>query len=253
MKNFRKKIRSAFTYQMGKKDLFIGMVEGTGILMLTAWLFFDSLFAVIFLLPYMVIHLKKREKTIKEKETERISMQFKDGMMAISASLGAGYSVENAFREAIKELENLYGTKAFMAEELRKIVRKIDLNENVEDALEKMAEEIELEDAIYFAQVFRFAKRSGGNLMEIIGKTAGIISDKLGVQEDIRVLISGKKMEQKIMNCMPFGIIAYMRMGAYEFISPMYGNPAGVCAMIICLGLYLAALTLSDKIVQIKV
>lgn len=247
------KIKRVLQYDLNKKELVLGILEGMVFLAVTAILFFDNLPAIIFMLPYLIVHLRKKEKEIKEKKNEQISLQFKDGMLAISASLGAGYSVENAFFEAVKELENLYGAEAVLVEELKKIVRKIDMNENVEDALEKMAEDIALEEAVYFAEVFRFAKRSGGNLMEIIGKTARNISDKLSVQADIRVLISGKKMEQKIMNMMPFGIIAYMRFGAYEFISPLYGNLMGVCAMIVCLGLYLAAMVLSDKIVQIKV
>lgn len=252
----RKKIRYRFSpikANLTPAEIVAGILTGLGMLGVTAWLFYDSLWVMILMLPYLPFYLEKlsHEKSIKrEIKTAR---QFKDGMMAISAALAVGYSVENSFREATGALENLYGKEEIMTLEFREITRKINLNENVEDALESMALRLGLEDAVYFAEVFRFAKRSGGNLMEIIRKTARNISDKMEVKEEIQVLISGKQMEQKVMNVMPFAIIAYLRVGAYEFIAPIYGNVPGMVAMSLCLAGYLAAKKMADRIVQIQV
>lgn len=251
----RKKVslREKLQFNLSKKELGMGILTGMAYLCMVALLFFNHVIAVFFLLPYLYLHLKKLEKQIQKKRQEKICIQFKDGMLGISASLLAGYSVENAFREAVRELENLYGQDAIMVQEFKKIIRKIDCNENVEDALEAMAQNINLEEASYFGEVFRYAKRSGGNLVDIIGKTAANISDKLGVSEEIQVLISGKKMEQRVMNWMPFGIIGYLRLGAYEFVAPLYGNLFGIAVMSVCLILYELAKMWSEKLVEIHV
>ena len=253
MDKLRKKIKNYLRFDLSKKELAAGCIIGLLYLLVTSFLFYNSIFAVFPMLFYLPVYLKQRESAIKRKKQEQINIQFKDGMLAISSALGAGYSVENAFREAVGELETLYGQDAVMVMEFKKIERKIALNENVEDALELMAENIKLEDAVYFSEVFRFAKRSGGNLVEIIAKTASNISDKIEVKEDIEVLISGKKMEQKVMNIMPYGIIAYLRLCAFEFISPMYGNLLGISVMTLCLIVYLFAGKLSAKITNIVV
>ncbi|MGN0160055.1 MAG: type II secretion system F family protein [Lachnospiraceae bacterium] len=252
MKKFRSRIQK-IRQNLEKKELVAGVVTGIIILGVTAWLFYDSLWVTFLMIPYLPFYLEKLSEEKNHKKNMKNASQFKDGMMSISAALAVGYSMENAFREATGELENLYGEDAVMVLEFREITRKINLNENVEDALESMAQRLGLEDAIYFAEVFRFAKRSGGNLMEIIRKTAGNISDKMEVKEEIQVLISGKQMEQKIMNIMPFGIIAYLRIGAYEFIAPIYGNVLGIVAMTVCLAGYLAAKKMADQIVKIQV
>lgn len=235
------------------REIYSGVLLGIAMLGITSWLFYNSVLVTFLMLPYLFVFLKNKsnEKAIKNKL--HITRQFKDGMMAISAALAVGYSMENSFREATAELENLYGENETMTKEFREITRRINLNENVEDAIESMAERLGLEDAIYFAEVFRFAKRSGGNLMEIIRKTARNISDKMEVKEDIQVQISGKQMEQKIMNVMPFAIIGYLRVGAYEFIAPIYGNILGVVAMTVCLAGYLGAKKLADYFLQIEV
>lgn len=253
MRNLLIRIKEIVSYELPRREIIKNVIVCIGILVCISVLFFNSLIAVLFMLPYIHFYLKDCEKRYKKKYYDTAARQFKDGMMAISSSLAAGYSVENAFKEAIGELTNLYGEKAIVVDEFKSIVRKLSLNENVEDAMTDMAENIMLDDAVYFAEVFKYAKRSGGNLMDIIGKTASNIGDKLGVMEEISVLISGRQMEQKIMNIMPFGIIAYLRFGSYEFIAPLYGNLFGICVMTVCLGFYLAALKLSDKIMDIKV
>ncbi len=246
-------LKNKFRFDLSRKELFWGIISGIVALMVTAVLFFNNLWFVIVMLPYLYLHLKGIEKSKQEKRQSLANSQFKDGMLALSASLGVGYSVENAFGEALFELENLYGKEAVLVLEFREIVRKISLNENVEDALCAMADKIGLEDALYFAEVFRFAKRSGGNLMEIMRVTAKNISDKIEVKEEIGVVISGKKMEQKVMNMMPFGIIAYLRFGAYEFVAPLYGNVFGIVVMAVCLLAYLGARMLAEKITDIAV
>lgn len=245
--------RINWKFDLTKKEMGIAVLEGSGKLFLTAILFFNHIWVAFLMLPYLYFFLRGKEKEIRKKRQLAIGRQYKDGMMSIRASLAVGYSVENAFCEAAKELESLYGNHAILVGEFQEIQKRISLNENVEDAIEVMAKKIGLEEAVYFAEVFRYAKRSGGNLIEIIGKTAENISAKMAVQEDIEVVISGKKMEQKVMNLMPFGIIAYLRFGAYEFIEPLYDNLIGIVAMGACLAGYLLAKMLSDKITDIVV
>lgn len=247
------RIRKTFRYDMTKKEMIIAALECSACLGVTSVLFYNTIFASLVMLPYFHFYFKKKEKEKEQKRIAKINLEFKDGMLAVSSALGAGYSVENALKASVRELSGLYGEDSVIVREFTEITRKVAMNDNVEDALEEMAEHIGIEDAVYFAEVFRYAKRSGGNLVEIIGKTAGNIGDKITVKEEINVLISGKKMEQKVMNLMPFGIVAYLRIAAYEFIAPMYGNLLGVAVMTVCLGGYMGARALSDKIVDIKV
>lgn len=247
------KLRNQFSYELTKKELLAAVFEGMVYLIITAVLFYDAVSAAVLMLPYLHFHLKKKADEKKRKETARANLQFKDGMLAVSSALGAGYSVENALKAAVREMAGLYGEDAVIVKEFKEITRKIGMNGNVENALEEMAEHVGIEDAVYFAEVFRYAKRSGGNLIEIIGKTAGNIGDKITVKDEINVMISGRKMEQKVMNMMPFGIIAYLRLAAYDFISPMYGNIFGIAAMTVCLAGYMGARALSDKLIDISV
>ena len=84
-------------------------------------------------------------------------------------------------------------------------------------------------------------KRSGGNMIEIIRDTASTIRQKAEVEQEIQTIISGKKMEVKVMQIMPFAMIGYLRITSPEFLVSLYGNAAGIIVMFICLFIYAIA------------
>ena len=47
-----------------------------------------------------------------------------------------------------------------------------------------------------------------------------------------------KKLEFEIMSMIPFGMIGYMKLTFGDFLKVLYGNPAGIIVMSICLALY---------------
>ncbi len=87
----------------GRETLWIiGVSAGvTGIL---SWLFYQSWYAMGLFLPVCLLYWKKYKKEKILQRKERLLMEFRDGMQAVSAALLAGYSMENAWREAEKAL-----------------------------------------------------------------------------------------------------------------------------------------------------
>lgn len=218
-----------------------------------AYLFFDYIPAALVMSPYIYVMLVEKAGIEKKNIKRKISLQFKDAMTTITFSLNVGYSVENAFREAIKELEMLYGDDVIIVKEFKNIVRRVENNESIEKVFEEFALRSRVTEIIYFSQVFGYAKRSGGDLIAIIRNSVNTIREKIEVDEQIQTIISGKKMELKIMEIMPFAMIAYIRLTSEEFISPIYGNVTGVIIMLICLLAYVVAVYISKRIVEIDV
>lgn len=221
--------------------------------MLISWLFYDTLWAAGLLLPFwkpVSIYIHKKSEARKRTEGE---VQFKDFLNSLSASMHAGYAVENAFREAYQELAELYGKNAFIPRELARMLHQMKLNRPAEEVLEEFAGRSGLEDAENFAGIFKIAKRSSGNLVSIMENTAETIGKKLETQREIRTLVQEKRYEQRIMNIMPLAMILYLRMGNGELMEILYTTLAGRAVMTACLLLYLAAYCMAEKIVNIKV
>ena len=188
---------------------------------------------------------------LKKERIRRLTLQFKEGIMVLASFLSAGYSLENSLSLSVKELEGLYGKTGMITEEFSYMEAGVRMNRPVELLLADMGRRSGIQDVDQFAQVFAAAKRSGGELTDIISQTAGIIRDKIQVQEEIHTLTAARVFEQKIMNGIPFGIILYIDFTSPGFFHVMYETWLGRIFMTACLGIYVGAVFLAKKILDI--
>lgn len=229
------------------------MCEGAAITTLFAYVFYRSRIAFVVLLPIVVFVIRKKKQECKEKRKLSLSIQFRELMSSLIAGLHAGYSVENAFTNSYQDMVLLFGRKSMIAKELGYISKSIKNNRNIEELLDGFAERSHVDDIKDFAEIFRIAKRSGGDLPAMIQQTADVISDKMEVRRRISTIISAKKMEQTIMNFVPFGIILYIDASSPGFFDSLYYNITGVAIMTALMVVYFVAYILAEKIMDIRI
>lgn len=248
--NLNKFIKRA--HLSGRND-YIYLLQAVLIVTAVSYVFYDSLIPVIIFSPYVIYHIKKQRFNERYQKDNELIRQFRDGMQAVSFALNTGYSIENSFAEALQELVMLYGQNAVIVADFNMIVNRIRRNENLEDILDDYAASTNLDDIKYFAEIFRYAKRSGGDVIGIIKQTTHIIHEKAEVQQQIDTIITGKRLEQRVMVCMPLVITLYLRLTSPEYIDVLYGNVMGIIVMTICLLIYAAAVMLAQKITDINI
>ena len=140
-----------------------------------------------------------------------------------------------------------------LTREFNRINSQIKVSVPVETLLFDLAERTELEDIENFATVFASAKRTGGNMTEIIRSSARTIGEKIDVEREIETTLAAKKYEQKILSVMPCAIILYMQLSSPGFLDVLYNTAFGAIVMTLCLAVYAGAFYLSGKIVNIEV
>ncbi|MDE5933460.1 MAG: hypothetical protein K2H40_13415 [Lachnospiraceae bacterium] len=240
-------------YRLNGREWLLYLAEGMLLIGIFAYFFYRSVWACLLLLPALSAFLKQKKKELAKRRRQELNVQFKDAILSVSANQKAGYSVENAFKEAYRDMAMLYGEESPICRELYAIGRGLDNNVVLEKLLYDLGCRSHVQDIMQFAEVFLIAKRNGGNMTEILSETASTIEQKTAVDKEIEVLLSSRKMEQKIMNVVPFFIIFYINLTSKGFFDVLYHNPAGILIMTICLAVYLAAFTISGKIVEIEV
>ena len=218
-----------------------------------AWLFYRSWYGMVLVIPvnYLIVSYYKNKK--RDERAKKLMIEFRDAIQAVAAALLAGYSIEHAWKEAEREIMDLYGKEAMITKELIQMNAEIKLNRNVEEILHDLAVRSGVEEIQSFAEIFGFAKRSGGDFPQIIRTTAARISAKIEVEREVDTVIAGKKLEGKIMSVMPFFILAYLNLASGEFIDPLYGNLAGVLVMSAALLVFVGAMAINRRISDIRV
>ena len=228
------------------------LAEGLMLVGIIAWLFYDSPVAAVFLLPLLIPYCRRRVGEKRGKDKKELSAQFREMLAAMITALKAGYSPENAFAECRREMQFQFGEKALITREMVRIEKGLDNHMALEKLLREFASRWEIEEIREFAEVFSIARKSGGDLTEILGRTSSLIQDRMEIDTEIDLLLSSRKLEQKIMAGVPFFIIFYLGLSSEGFFSVLYHNAGGIVFMTICLFGYLAAILLSDRIMAIE-
>ena len=240
-------------YIFKKTEWLLGIIKSLILGMTASWLIYKSFFGMLLILIIFPIVMQRQKRIQCERQKTELLREFKDGMQSVVVALQAGYSMENAWKESEKEITELYGEEALLAAELRRINAAVDMNQPIEKLLYEFAERSHCEDIHDFAEVFLFAKRSGGDFCKIMQTNIRHIGEKMEVESEIQTIISAKRMEQKIMNIMPVMLLGYLNLTASDFLQPLYGNTMGTMIMTGAFLLYITAVFISEKIMRIKV
>ena len=235
-----------------RKEKVKALFQGIILLALLSYMFYRSVFAFLILLPLLWFYMKWQKVRFLRKQKELLGIQFKELLYSLQAGIQAGYSIENAFGTAYADISLLFGEDAMLTKELLHIKKALRNNRNVEDLVMDLALRSHHPDIMDFAKVFQVAKRSGGNLPGMMKTTTEILTAKMEVKRKISTVISSKKMEQSIMNVVPFGILLYINASSPGFFDVLYHNVTGILIMTILLIVYLAAYFLAEKIICIE-
>ena len=218
-----------------------------------SYIFYKSIiiFSVLFPLCFLYPNLKRKELIAEKKR--RLVVEFKEAIMILSSLLNAGYSLENSVKEALVELKLLYAKDNLIIKEFEYINQLIYMNISVERAFDDLAYRSHSEDIRSFAKVLRIAKRSGGELESIIAHTVGVIGDKVRIKEEIITMTTAKRFEQNVMNIFPLFIVLYIDISSPGFFNIMYTTVIGRACMSIGLIVYLFAIYISKRLLNIEV
>ena len=197
----RFKIKKNYWQQdIRRRDYLLATLVGVLAILMISYLFYGTCLCAILLSPYLIYFLKSWEKQWIEKRKNMFQLQFKEAVQALATALNVGYSVENAMREVLKDLQVIYKKDELIIREFRYMVRQLDVNFTIEKVLQEFSERTKEEDVQTFVTIFVMAKRSGGDMIGIIRNTVQQMSEKADIRREIGTIIASKKLEFKVMS-----------------------------------------------------
>ncbi len=218
-----------------------------------AFLFFDSIPVFLIGLVGIFFYGKIRKKSFQKKRRQVLKDQFLAMITAVSGKVNGGMSAEHAFCDVISDMERMYGKNALIVTELKLITVRQTRSETLEKCLIDLGNRSGIADIYEFAQIFSIARQNSGQMRTVIDDTVRMMQEKRDTEAEIEVMVSGKKLEERIMCVIPLFIIGYLRLETADFLSVLYHNPLGIFIMCICLFVYILACFLGERIVDIRV
>lgn len=199
--------------------------------------------------PYFII------KSRKKKRKQLLNYQLREALTALSSSLKAGVSLNNALLRVYKDLERIHSNakKRPIVDEFEIIAYELDLMMPVEDVLNNFKNRAELEDVTDFVNVTLMTRKKGGNLNEVIQRVSEIISDRIEIEHEINTLVAGKKIEAKILTVLPIVLVVMLSFLSPSYMSPMYNSILGRLLMIFASLLLVINYFVGKRIIDIEV
>lgn len=193
-----------------------------------------------------------RDTMIKRRK-DKLLIQFRQALYCLSSSLTAGKSIENAFRDTLTDLKLLFIEPSnLIVREFTTIVQRLDNGEPIEKAVNDFSSRANIEDISNFTDVLVTCKRTGGNLIEVMRRTTGILTEKLEIQTEIAVMLAQKKFESRIMTLAPICIVAVLNFASADYMEPLFQG-LGRIIMTICLIILIFCFWLTQRMMKIVV
>ena len=130
------------------------LAAAAGISMITAFLFYRSVWGMCTFFVFAPLCLKFRQKREAARREVQIQKEFLTAMESVSGALMAGYSLESAWKYAQQETEQMYGIHGIFSRELRQLNQKLFMHEPMEQLLYELAERCDNEEIYHFAEIF---------------------------------------------------------------------------------------------------
>ena len=226
------------------------VLRAVGLVILTAWLFFDFAGISGLLAVYIPISLYLDERAQKRRKKWELNLAFKDALVCLENSLAVGYSPESSLRESVKSLQQLYGDEHEICREFRRMARQIELGTSMEEVFFEFGRRSDVTDIKQLADIFSVVKRTGGNLSQVLRQTGSVLQEKIELKRDLHTTIAAKRMEFQIMSIVPYGILAYMKLCAPAMCNSLYHNGFGIVFMWGVLGVHFGLKALGEKIIR---
>jgi tight adherence protein B len=212
-------------YHLTRSQFIVAAIAGFLLIYGAVYLFYHSIFLSFVMASLGIAAPRYRRRSLLLQRKERLKLQFKEALLSLTSSLAAGRSLENAFISTLDDLKLLYpDPRTELLIEFQIVRFRLENAEPLEYALRNFADRAGIDEITQFVDALAACKRSGGDLLEVMKRTSVIISEKLGTEQEIAVIIAQKRFEGRIMMAVPFVFLAFLGLAAPDYMAPLYGG-----------------------------
>lgn len=203
-----------------------------------------------FVAPYFVDEFKA--SGIKKRK-KRLRSQFCDMLESMSVASRAGNNELKSLEAAYSDLKMTYNDQADIIREMKNIIEKNRNGITLRALFKDFGIRSGIEDIKSFGEIYEIIEGRSDRFSDIIKQTQQIISDKIEIEQEIETVLTAPKNDCKMMLFMPVLLVLLLGAGGGGFLAPLFEELWGRAVMTICVGIYIAAYFVGQKMTDIEV
>jgi tight adherence protein B len=161
-----------------------------------------------------------------------------DALDRVTGALRAGYGLEYGFDIVARD-----GAPP-CSEEFGQILQELNLGADLEETLARLVLRVDSEDARLLTTAVAVQRRTGGNLIEVLGHMAEMLRERDRIRREVRVITTAPRVSGYVVALLPLLTVAAMFVTSRYYIDTLLSEPigraaAGAGAVLVVVGLYL--------------
>ncbi|MCK4857705.1 MAG: type II secretion system F family protein [candidate division Zixibacteria bacterium] len=192
------------------------------------------------LIPYLYI-LRKRTKRIRA-----FNELLPDALDIIMNALKVGFSFESALTMVAEEIPDPLGI------EIAITFQEQNLGKELSEALANLRKRMPSDDLNLFITSLLIHKTTGGNLAEVLEKTAKTIRDRFRFQREVRTKTAHSRLSGIVLVILPLAMVGIIMALNPEYFMVLIDEKAGNYALGIALAMQVAGFLIIRRIVNIR-
>lgn len=228
--------------------LFLQLVVGTlGALIgaLLGWQTFGGPLAAVLLggigllIPYAALRWR-----VSHRRTA-FEQGLPEALDRVTGALRAGYGLEYGFDIVARD-----GSPP-CSEEFGQILQELNLGGDLEEALARLVQRVDSEDARLLATAVAVQRRTGGNLVEVLGQMGQMLRERERLRRDVRVITTAPRVSGYVVALLPLVTVCAMWVTSRYYVETLFADPIGRLAAAAGGALVLIGLYLNHRIAQV--
>jgi tight adherence protein B len=200
-----------------------------------------ALAVAVALAPYVYLYV------LREVRFKKFGDLLPEAVDLMSRGLRAGHSIQAVLEMVGNEVSDP------VAIEFRALHKETTLGLPLRDAMMGLVDRVPLDDMRFLATAILLQKESGGNLAQILDKTAAVIRERARLRGQLRIYTAQGRITGWILCAAPFVIFVLINIVNHNYEKALLTDPFGLKMVYVGLGLMVIGILLIRKIIDIKV
>ena len=192
-------------------------------------------------IPTVYILIKRRQRLRKFEEL------LPDTIDLMARALRAGHTISSSIEMVATE-----GTEP-VASEFRRVFEQQNFGLPLREAMLGLVERVPLPDVSFLVTAILVQKETGGNLAEVLDKTAVVIRERFRLRGQLRIYTAQGRLTGWILASLPFIMFVLLNIVNPAYMRILYTDPSGRTLIYVGIVLMVTGGWVIRKVIDIKV
>lgn len=183
----------------------------------------------------------------RKRRIKKFVNQLPDVFDLLGQALRAGHSLASGMQLVASEMPEPAGT------EFSRVFNEHNLGLKVEEALQNLAERMDVLDVRFFVTAVLIQRQTGGDLAEVLDKISGVIRERIKLHGTIMALTAEGRLSGYVLLALPVVVFLALLKINYDYADVLMSDPTGQMMLTTAVVMMAMGWMMIKKIVNIKV